>query len=306
MWVTEGCNASCHFCMNAKGRTHAQMDYDRFDRLCLYFRQNSFDKIAIMGGEPTIHRDFLEIMQAAQHYFPIVYLFTNALSYSDLLKYNPRKTDAIVYNFNFSKSLNPENLLLNKLGDRVIDVVIDKNSNITELTKEILRVASFNFKRIKVQLVINNCLNIFKYKEQIVSNVKKLYNNLDAEPRINKVFECNAPMCFTIGVNLPPFKINTFCEPRSVLIDGNYNLRFCNLFNEPLTNMFKEDGIIPFSIVKNQIELAYYKSRVLCLEKICKDCVFYGIKCNGKCLVGQDIITKEDIISTTKLPWLKQ
>lgn len=184
-------------------------------------------------------------------------------------------------------------------------MVIDKDSNIVELSKEILRVVSFDYEKIKVQLVINNCLNIFKYKDIIVSKVNDLYNSLNVEPRINKVFECNAPMCFTIGTNLPPFKQNSICEPRSVLIDGDCNLRFCNLYNEPLINMFNVNGMIPFAIVKNQIELAYYKSRISCLEKICKYCIFYNNKCNGKCIIGQDDISEEDIVSITNLPWLK-
>lgn len=305
MWVTEGCNASCHFCMNAKGRSHSQINIEKFTKLCLYFSQNGFDRIAIMGGEPTIHPDFLRIMEIAQKYFSIVYLFTNALLDSKLFKYEPRESDTIVYNFNFSKNLKPETILLEKLGKRVLDVVIDKDSNIVELSKEILRVVSFDYEKIKVQLVINNCLNIFKYKDIIVSKVNDLYNSLNVEPRINKVFECNAPMCFTIGTNLPPFKQNSICEPRSVLIDGDCNLRFCNLYNEPLINMFNVNGMIPFAIVKNQIELAYYKSRISCLEKICKYCIFYNNKCNGKCIIGQDDISEEDIVSITNLPWLK-
>lgn len=304
MWVTEGCNASCHFCMNAKGRSHSQINIEKFTKLCLYFSQNGFDRIAIMGGEPTIHPDFLRIMEIAQKYFSIVYLFTNALLDSKLFKYEPRESDTIVYNFNFSKNLKPETILLEKLGKRVLDVVIDKDSNIVELSKEILRVVSFDYEKIKVQLVINNCLNIFKYKDIIVSKVNDLYNSLNVEPRINKVFECNAPMCFTIGTNLPPFKQNSICEPRSVLIDGDCNLR-CNLYNEPLINMFNVNGMIPFAIVKNQIELAYYKSRISCLEKICKYCIFYNNKCNGKCIIGQDDISEEDIVSITNLPWLK-
>lgn len=305
MWVTEGCNASCHFCMNAKGRSHSQINIEKFTKLCLYFSQNGFDRIAIMGGEPTIHPDFLRIMEIAQKYFSIVYLFTNALLDSKLFKYEPRESDTIVYNFNFSKNLKPETILLEKLGKRVLDVVIDKDSNIVELSKEILRVVSFDYEKIKVQLVINNCLNIFKYKDIIVSKVNDLYNSLNVEPRINKVFECNAPMCFTIGTNLPPFKQNSICEPRSVLIDGDCNLRFCNLYNEPLINMFNVNGMIPFAIVKNQIELAYYKSRISCLEKIRKYCIFYNNKCNGKCIIGQDDISEEDIVSITNLPWLK-
>ena len=305
MWVTEGCNASCHFCMNAKERSHAQINIEKFTKLCLYFRQNGFDKIAIMGGEPTTHPDFLDLMKIAQSYFSTVYLFTNALLYKVLIKYEPRENDTIIYNFNFSKNLKPEALLLEKPGKRVLDVVIDNNSNIKALSDEIFRIATYSHERIKVQLTVDNCLNIFKHKDTVVAKVNAIYNNLMVEPKIKKVFECNAPMCFTMGTNLPPFKQNAICEPTSVLIDGSCNLRFCNFYYEPLTNMFNENGIIPFSILRNQIELAYYKSRISCLEKICKQCVLYNNKCNGKCLVGQSFVSKEDIAFATSLPWFK-
>ena len=68
MWVTEGCNASCHFCLNAKARGMSSMEIERFQRLCEYFSFHRFDKIAIMGGEPTLHPDFNSIMQIAQKY----------------------------------------------------------------------------------------------------------------------------------------------------------------------------------------------------------------------------------------------
>ena len=51
--------------------------------------------------------------------------------------------------------------------------------------------------------------------------------------------------------------------------------------------------------------MAYTNLRVECLNKICKDCLFYGSQCNGKCHIGQTIINKEDIIKSTNIPWLK-
>ena len=305
MWVTEGCNAFCPFCMNARERTNAQMDLKKFYQLCQYFAQNSFDKIAIMGGEPTIHPDFIHIMHTAQHYFRYVYLFTNALEKETLMQYTPRKEDVIIYNFHYSYALDEQNLLLDRLGERILDIVIDDYTDIEKTINEIFRVATYDKNNLKIRLVINSSCNIFKQKEFIVKNVNEIYDRIKRDKDIHISFECNAPLCFTVGSSLPPFQQNTFCHSNSVLIDSSYNVRFCNLFTTPLINMFQEDKIIPLTILSNYVEMSYLRLRLNCLDKICKDCLLYNVQCNGKCHIGQDIIKREDIVKTTKLPWLR-
>lgn len=304
MWVTEGCNASCHFCMNASGRNNVSMDFDKYKQLCLYFQQNQFDKIAIMGGEPTIHPHFLDIMTFAQQCFPSVYLFTNGLKPDVLDTYSPRESDAIIYNFNFCQNFTSNTFLLEKKGKRVVDIVIDSNTNVAKIIENSFRIHDIT-SAIEFQLVINNACNIFKHKKIIIENVNEIYNTLLNRKSIKLKFECNAPLCFTEGEQLPPFTKNTFCSPRAVLIDGSYNVRYCNIYNSQTINMFQPYGMIPFSILKNYIQLEYSKLRISCLEKICKDCLFYGNQCNGKCHIAQDIISKKDISQSTNIPWLK-
>lgn len=305
MWVTEGCNASCHFCLNANARSKSSMELDQFQQLCLYFKQNQFDKIAIMGGEPTIHPHFLQIMEIAQEHFKSVYLFTNAIEERLLIQYTPREYDAIVYNSQFAQILSENKLLLDKPGARILDVVIDANTDTSDIIKNISRIVKYNTEKIRVQLVINNVCNIFTQKSNIIKNINAIYNKVSQIDNVKISFECNAPPCFTEGESLPPFKQNTICSPRSILIDGTYNVRFCNLYSQPLINMFQDEKLISFSILKNYIEMAYTNLRVECLNKICKDCLFYGSQCNGKCHIGQTIINKEDIIKSTNIPWLK-
>ena len=52
---------------------------------------------------------FEKIMETAQSFFPSVYLFTNGLKIEVLKMYNPRDSDAIVYNFHFQKVFNSFN-----------------------------------------------------------------------------------------------------------------------------------------------------------------------------------------------------
>jgi len=139
MWVSAGCNALCSHCMNVSARTQAQMPFLRYEALCDYFKINGFDKIAIMGGEPTIHPDFSRILIKAQQCFETVYLFTNALKADELCKYEPRTQDVIIYNFSFSTTLSQEKLLLNKKGERILDVVVNHDSDIKYLENEINR-----------------------------------------------------------------------------------------------------------------------------------------------------------------------
>ena len=304
MWVTESCNAFCPFCMNIDKRSNGRMELSKFSQLCQYFAQYKFDKIAIMGGEPTTHPDFLKFMTLAQEYFNTVYLFTNALNRRALKQYVPRENDAIIYNFNFPNALNEVTLLLDKPGERILDIVVDSHTNVNYVVERIIQITAYDRQRLVVQLVINNCCNIFLEKHNIIKNINKLYNMLNSVGNIRVVFECNAPLCFTFGSQLPPFRANTFCTPSSILIDASYNVRFCNIFANPLVNMFHEQGILPFSIIKNYMEMSYYQLQLDCLDKICKDCLFYGSRCNGKCYIGQDKILREDIIRTTELPWL--
>ena len=305
MWVTERCNALCPHCMNVSSRGNAQMPFEKFELLCDYFVSNHFDKIGIMGGEPTIHPDFLQIMSKAQESFGIVYLFTNALYADNLILYKPRKRDAIIYNFSFSKSITKEKLMLDKDGERILDVVVNSNTDIVELEKEIRRVASYDSQRIQVQLVLNNSCNIFAEKKEIIKKINAIYNSIASNTNIRVVFQCGAPLCFTYGESLPPFSYNTMCPDEAVLIDGSCNVCFCNIHTDRLINIFQGMDLIPYKILNNYIRKESLRIKQICLDKICKDCFFYASECNGKCHISQDCIAREDIIANTKLPWLK-
>lgn len=305
MWVTERCNALCHHCMNASSRGTAQMPLNKYELLCDYFASNHFDKIGIMGGEPTMHPDFLQIMDKAQECFRIVYLFTNALKTDKLVLYKPRKQDVIIYNFSFAKSIIPEKLLLDKEGERILDVVVNSNTDIAELEKEIKRVASYDYQKIQVQLVLNNSCNIFTEKEKIIRNINTIYNNIVSDTNIRISFQCGAPLCFIYGESLPLFNYNTICPDEAVLIDGSCNACFCNIHTDKLINMFQGTSLIPYKILSNYIRRESLRIKKTCLDKICKDCLFYGSKCNGKCHISQACIEREDIVANTRLPWLK-
>lgn len=305
-WVTEGCNAFCPHCMNINSRSNYQMDTFRFEQMCKYFQDNGFDTISIMGGEPTIHPDFEKIMSLAQSHFSIVYLFTNGLNSHTLKKYKPRENDTIIYNSLFINKWIPGTLMLKNKGKRIIDVVINQHTKVDLLTRTLLKLLYASNGQPEIQLTIDNSTNIFLHRAIIAKNINEVYDQLVTKYHAQVTFQCGAPMCFTYGLKLPPYVPRAICPQEAVLVDGNFDVRFCNIQTDKLINLFNNNDLIPFHILKNHIYLQSYKNQQIVLDKICRYCLLYGIQCNGKCHVSQNKIKAIDIINNTSLPWIKQ
>ncbi len=80
--VTNRCNQRCPICLayvDAMGFDyHPPIEY--FDKIFQHFQhQDSRPNICFFGGEPTVHRDFLEIVRLARSYGFQVQLFTNGI-----------------------------------------------------------------------------------------------------------------------------------------------------------------------------------------------------------------------------------
>ena len=304
MWVTEGCNASCHFCMNASGRKNGVMDVDRFKCICDYLKKNDFDKVFLMGGEPTIHPFFGEICHIAQDYFQTVYLFTNALCEEPLLQFHPRENDIVIYNASFLHKITPNKLLLSYPGKRIIDVVITTSDFNLNYVEDIVRAYRLSPERISVQLVIDSICNVFREKKILLENLNNTYTYLRGEG-VNASFECGLPVCFTYGEKLPDKIVKKAkCDTSAILIDSHFNLRLCNVHSDILVNLFNGDKLIPYQIVKNYIEMAKLQNQLASLKKICRKCILYDTTCNGKCHIPLSTIKMSDIVENTKLPWL--
>jgi len=84
--VTNLCNQKCPICLayvDAMGFSyHPPVEY--FDKIFEHFRrQDPKPNICFFGGEPTVHRDFLDIVRLARSYGFQVQLFTNGIKLAD-------------------------------------------------------------------------------------------------------------------------------------------------------------------------------------------------------------------------------
>ena len=61
IYLTESCNANCNHCFNKGIREDRHMDTAKAEMLFNYFASNGIKNLKIMGGEPTVHPDFLTL-----------------------------------------------------------------------------------------------------------------------------------------------------------------------------------------------------------------------------------------------------
>lgn len=127
IYLTESCNANCNHCFNKGIREDRHMDTAKAEMLFNYFASNGIKNLKIMGGEPTVHPDFLTLYNLSQQKFDSVALFTNGLN-AEITKITPRNTDAIIYNFLFiNRQFDSNKYLPSSNFARIFEIVIDGN-----------------------------------------------------------------------------------------------------------------------------------------------------------------------------------
>ena len=269
------------------------MDIEHFTKLCTYFSSLGATQIKIMGGEPTIHSNFIDLMTIAQNNFAVVSLFTNAISDS-LYSFVPRKQDVITYNFKFRRFLNKEKLLLHYPGFRNLEIQITPSVIKEKLVDRILEIVSLAPDRIRPCLTLDCTANIFADRDMIVPIYEYVWDKC-AEYGIMMGQDHLIPLCFLVGTKIPICKQGSICSLDCAgLIDSDYNLKFCNQIQDTLGTLFMPDGSLlsPDSfrrILTNRymIQLDINKKRG------CEHCRMFDVYCTGGCFVGKNVIPQK-------------
>lgn len=99
--ITNRCNRRCSFCVfNEKSNLSTDLSFDDFKFIVNRIKELDFDKIHINGGEPTIHRDFIKMIEYVKTEIPnkIMVLGTNCIEMSkdlELLEFVKRNFDEV-------------------------------------------------------------------------------------------------------------------------------------------------------------------------------------------------------------------
>ena len=299
--ITDKCNACCSNCINKAIRSESYfIDVLRFKSIALFFHENNVTRIRIMGGEPTIHPKFGEIVSFSQTLFSRVTVFTNGLNNS-ILDFSPRESDSINYNARFVHIIPKEHFISDKPGSRILSIVIDCQIDAHQMTSTISTINE-QIQNLKVSLTFDCTVNIFKHRVYLLDKFKILYDFCISH-QIEVIIDHGLPICFLYNSQMPSYKDFSKCSEHCAgLIDANCNLRFCNQISSETFSLFEGDRIKPFNLINNWLQLVFYQKQLTVLSKICLECPFYGDLCNGGCYIHRDLIRREDVLEHTELP----
>lgn len=164
--ITYKCNLECCYCY-ARNLKFKDMIIKDFNKVLDWFEKQNIKKISLIGGEPTIHPKFEEIINIIKKRNFKTVLFTNGLFNSKIAdKISSKVISSIFLNYNsptfYTKGQR-------ELLEKNISFLMEKNKNI---------VFSFNIESNKTsyQYVIDSCkkYNINKIRFSIaVPNIKR-------------------------------------------------------------------------------------------------------------------------------------
>ena len=304
IYVTEKCNANCSNCFNMKSRTNNEIKVETFNKLCLYLKQNGITKVKLLGGEPTMHPAFEDIIKISQQNFKHVGIFTNGLK-NRFSNIKLRDTDSIIYNMNFFNNFDKDVFQFDQKGSRVLEIQILKNTKPLEIIEMMRRFSNIELKRLTCNLTLDCKANIFLEKSQIIPKLlflEKQFKKLN----INFFYDHKLPFCYLYKSGLTVLQSGICSLFSSGVIDANLNLRFCLQNTEVLLSLLSHGNFIPWKIIENNLEKKYIQLRYESLKKICCSCIFYNTKCNGGCWIPQEFVKKEDILNNTEFPLVKK
>ena len=305
VYVTENCNAKCSSCFNANSRSNAEMPTDVFEELCGYLCKNGITSLKIMGGEPTVHKDFVRIIDIAKTFFPKISIFTNALN-ENIQKVVLREHDSIIYNFNFASAFTEDKFVLQQPGYRSLEVQIRASTDETLLLQKLLGILELGKGRLATAFTLDCTSNILKSKSILVQKLRFLTEGF-LNNNLSYCFDHTLPLCFLHKAGFAVGNKNGLCHFKDCgLIDASLNLRFCNQYPDKLICLKQNGQFIPWSIVKNRLLLKFFQNQISVLCKACKDCIFYGSKCNGGCWMGKDLMSRNDVYEFSGFPVTKK
>lgn len=289
--VTEQCNASCANCFNSTLRTGSEIEIHLFEKLCAYLALNKINRLKIMGGEPTVHSQFEDIIGISQQYFDSVIIFTNAVN--DRIKnISPRRNDTIVYNSDFiNDNFDPLKLLLEKDGHRRFEIQISKDCLVDRI-KTMLK--TFKNTPIRYNLTLNCMEDIFQNRIKLSEKWHHITAYITHELKKDYSIDHHIPFCLSKLFDSES-KCNMCNIECSGLIDSNLNLRYCNQHPLILCKLFQPNGeFVKFSRLIEYLENEYNAKAELNKNLKCQNCHMFMNKCNGGCFVHKLVAANTD------------
>lgn len=299
--ITTLCNKRCAYCFASDTQIKSgKTSFDRktFVRALNYLERSGLKQVRLLGGEPTLHPDFiLFVNMAIDRGFDIM-LFTNGLMPENVLNYLtsiPGKRLSILLNTihpleNNTKGIRSQKLVMEKLGPAIIAGVNIYNTEqeLDYLLDYIIRYDLRKEIRMGLAHPVLSRKNVFLHpKEYKKTGYKIALFKLEAKRfGVTLGFDCGFVPCmfpdeyFKLLIGELK-KAGTCCHPIIDLLgDGTFIACY------PLNNLLRikiNDKLVAKELTRDY-EKALLPYKEIGIYPYCTSCPLFGNRCNGGCM----------------------
>lgn len=299
--LTTKCQRKCTYCF-AKNDRDTNMDFsvDNFKK-AINFIGTGFKGVNLLGGEPTLHKDFVRMLDYGINKDFLIQVFTNGMASDEtikdikgLLSKSALRDDQLSfavnlneYRYRSEEEIKLQKKFFKKLGNYAYlsFTIQDPDVDLTFLHQTIEEYGLNPTIRLGLALPIFNSNNkhlpIDSYREA----AKAIIHLADNSPGTSIVFDCGFPLCmFTIDEigKLNQNEENSFDFGCSHPIDIYPDLSVINCY--PLSKVYKThiskfDNI---ETLRKHLEETLMTAHGIHGKK-CVECTFFGKICFGGC-----------------------
>ena len=305
--ITNYCNRNCSFCFQegwyrTNKNNASYMNLDMIEKILNWYTGNH---LSLMGGEPLVHPQILEIVDLCQNYKKGLTILTNLSNKKiakNLLDKGVKKWLVNASSMNWNKNIEDAfSLFKNKdlsvaftlePKEKNVDIVnkIIKISNITENENLSVRISPMTPS-------IHEYNENYNYTNDIIFIMSSVLEKVNA----NFSFDCKINLCEIdqeLIENLKKFPVNfthrdNECEispPFDILVDGS--AVYCSS-----ANFLKIDNIFDYENSEAAVKEFRRQAKEYWLNNSvnnkCKNCNSYTFACKGMCIAKNNAILRK-------------
>lgn len=314
--ITENCNLNCFHCYRIKEKAPLYMDFEEFRKVLDFLVSHGLLGIEITGGEPTLHPQFLDIVEYAAQRLQLVGILTNGLF---LPSETINRLEEYKEKIFFSISLDSHDPDYHD-GFRGVPGAWKRTvANIRKLTS-----AGYNV-RIAMTVTPNNIDHIEKTAESSVElgarmftyspmlpfgraegtswSAKDLWRLSEVDKRVKERFKSIIPVASLEGFGTNEIT-NCGAGWRSITIGPDLKARMCVISDSNRDTMFRIDpSNIESSFKKASDVMSFFHDILAPGPAICGNCKFSNF-CTP-CVLRARYVIEKGLINPSNCKWAR-